>query len=889
MKSPFLLVDKSAKGRALAFFGADVKVARQAQWPSILFVGAGVFDGASVKSEVQNALEILEQDALDGLVFFHPRVGRALSLQAIWAQAEDLVVQGLVHRLGVAHLGKSQMDLLLNSAKIPPAFNILEFHSHCHDLQAVQACQALGIPVYALHPQGPSLEEPVLTDIAENHGASPEQVALAYALHHTDGVVISSERAKGTFPEGATLPRLSRAELNLISQLECGWRIAHDTAILTTLYWPEQMPGIRVTDAPLDRMRAPRFKRLHLPLPLSPQGRHDATEMLWRNVRNWPASAMHRVFPRDASSLAQRLSLDLSKEGWAVTSVKELGIEDWFENAAAQAQRELAQKKPGAPRTRRFANLEKNVPRGGLRPLRAAADLYMGLKSRAPRGHLKFRLMLNPAGRGRAAAQQLWHSDKEDFSVVKVFIYLTDVMGPEDGALEYIPGTHPFGAHAVEVAELWRRTFVSDLEPGRRKCQVRERTLCRHVFPEWIRRLEGKRGTVVLLDARGLHRGGHALRQSRALVVGGFLAPNWIHPDRESGATPWALFSRPFTFAHQVRVPGPIGSVSTALPGHREVANGGEDLILANGAPIPPIAFGGGPRIKSPTPFEQAQRAGFRLMDTAHSYGNDHLIAGVAAEVTLVSKLKLEEDEESLNAVLENLGRKRLDFLLLHFPVLSAADGGHAKRLRRMWRRMERWVQDGRVGALGLSNTGPHLVDFILGNAAIPPVLNQVEMHPHFQQKRLLNHCRRMGIQVMAYAPLGAPHKFGKKMGGPLFDPVVADIARAREKTPAQIILRWHLQRGVIPVVSTTDPKHMAENLDVFDFSLSPQDLERMAALDRGQPFFNKLAQLAGLHGRFKGPRLVVEKPPHPMPGSLRRKRLALNLNSGFRDGLLAQ
>lgn len=153
--------------------------------------------------------------------------------------------------------------------------------------------------------------------------------------------------------------------------------------------------------------------------------------------------------------------------------------------------------------------------------------------------------------------------------------------------------------------------------------------------------------------------------------------------------------------------------------------------------------------------------------------------------------------------------------------------------VRETWEAMEELVQLGLVKSIGVANfTGPMLVD-LLSYAAVKPAMNQVELHPYLQQARLVQFCRGQGIAVTAYSPLGSPGNANPDEPKLLEDLVVRELATAHHKTPAQILLRWALQRDTVVIPKSTAPERITENSSVFDFELSRTEMERIAGLDK--------------------------------------------------------
>jgi len=286
----------------------------------------------------------------------------------------------------------------------------------------------------------------------------------------------------------------------------------------------------------------------------------------------------------------------------------------------------------------------------------------------------------------------------------------------------------------------------------------------------------------------------------------------------------------------------------------------GTALGVKTGESLPSICFGGGARIKDGHVFEEALRAGYRFLDSAVRYGNDHLLfssefgrrlmAEHRESVVVLSKVNTWDPlPDAVREALGRMGLDYLDLLLLHHPVHHKDDDA-LETLRRTWEAMERLVDDGLVRMIGLSNTGCSLLEFVIDSCRIPPVVNQVEFHPYAQDHQLLAACDAAGVRVQAYCPLGSPWRQAKKGAEPpTEDPVVTGIARAKERAPAQVILRWLMDKGVIPVVSATRPEHMKQNLDVFDFELDPSEREAIDALDRRDRLWRDNPKLASMFG----------------------------------------
>jgi 2,5-diketo-D-gluconate reductase A len=256
---------------------------------------------------------------------------------------------------------------------------------------------------------------------------------------------------------------------------------------------------------------------------------------------------------------------------------------------------------------------------------------------------------------------------------------------------------------------------------------------------------------------------------------------------------------------------------------------------LNNGVDIPQFGFGVF-RIKPEDTTEMvslALKAGYRHIDTAQSYRNEQQVgqairqSGIdPAEVFVTTKLAISNNgyDQALAAFdtsIAALGLPKLDLFLIHWPQPQTND------YVATWRALERLYLDGRVRAIGVSNFNPHHIDKLLTETGAPPAVNQIEAHPYLTQEAVLGYDAAHGIATQAWAPLA--------QGAVLNDPVITDIAAAHQKTPAQTVLRWHIQLGSIVFPRTITPSRVSENLDIFDFHLSGPEMARISALDRNE------------------------------------------------------
>lgn len=264
-----------------------------------------------------------------------------------------------------------------------------------------------------------------------------------------------------------------------------------------------------------------------------------------------------------------------------------------------------------------------------------------------------------------------------------------------------------------------------------------------------------------------------------------------------------------------------------------------EYVTLRNGVRMPMLGYG----VYQVTQEEcercvlDALDAGYRAIDTAQSYFNEEQVGSAIEksgipreEIFLTTKVWIEHYgyEQAKASVLESMEKLRTDYLdlvLLHQPFGDYYGA---------YRALEDLYTEGRLRAIGISNFYPDRMVDIASFARIRPMVNQVEVHPLHQQAEAKQWMEKYGIQMEAWAP------FGEGRGGLFTNPVLAQIGAKYEKTAAQVILRWHIQRGVVVIPKSTHVERMRENLDVFDFALTPEDMAAIAALDqRHSAFFS--------------------------------------------------
>ncbi|WP_327292245.1 aldo/keto reductase [Streptomyces sp. NBC_01198] len=258
-------------------------------------------------------------------------------------------------------------------------------------------------------------------------------------------------------------------------------------------------------------------------------------------------------------------------------------------------------------------------------------------------------------------------------------------------------------------------------------------------------------------------------------------------------------------------------------------------LTLNNGVPIPQLGFGTfqiEPRDTKKSVLT-ALEAGYRHIDTAQMYGNEKEVGQAVREsglprdeVFVTSKLNngYHAREDALTAFdrsLDDLDIGHLDLFLIHWPLPMVGD------YVETWKAMEEMHRSGRVRAIGVSNFNRSHLERVLRETTTVPAVNQIEVHPYLTQDDLRAYGAEQGIVTEAYSPIAR----GKVLG----DPVITAIAERVERSPAQVTLRWHLQRGDVVFPKSLTPARIKENLRIFDFELTPDDMAAITALDRGE------------------------------------------------------
>lgn len=255
--------------------------------------------------------------------------------------------------------------------------------------------------------------------------------------------------------------------------------------------------------------------------------------------------------------------------------------------------------------------------------------------------------------------------------------------------------------------------------------------------------------------------------------------------------------------------------------------------ILNNGTAIPRVGFGT-LLISDEEIIDRALEIGYRHIDTAQLYGNEEVIGKAIArsgiprdELYITSKLgndnhRPDDVRRSFEISLDKLGLDYLDLFLMHWPLPTRYGGDYVST----WHAMTGLLADRRLRTVGVSNFQPAHLDRIIAETGVVPAVNQIEAHPYFPNNTARSAPARHGIAVEAWRPLGR--------GTPLGEPAINQIAVSHGKSTAQIVLRWHIQRGDIIFPKTTRPERMKENLDLFNFELSADETMAIDTLDQG-------------------------------------------------------
>ncbi|MET0859546.1 MAG: aldo/keto reductase [Microbacterium sp.] len=266
-------------------------------------------------------------------------------------------------------------------------------------------------------------------------------------------------------------------------------------------------------------------------------------------------------------------------------------------------------------------------------------------------------------------------------------------------------------------------------------------------------------------------------------------------------------------------------------------------LTLNNGVVIPTIGLGvfQTPPDETTAAVEAALRAGYRHIDTAAAYGNEREVgegirrSGIARDEIFI-ETKVWISDYGFDATLHafdksagKLGIETIDLFILHQALPSRSD-----LTLDAYRALETLYADGRVRAIGVSNFMPEHLDHLLSETSIIPAVNQIELHPFFQQKELQSLDAQHGILTQAWSPIGGITHYRDSDKSALEDPILLEIGEAHGKSAAQVMLRWGIQEGRSVIPKSTRPARIEENFDVFDFELTPDQITAIDDLDTG-------------------------------------------------------
>ncbi|MFE7571550.1 aldo/keto reductase [Streptomyces sp. NPDC057539] len=266
-------------------------------------------------------------------------------------------------------------------------------------------------------------------------------------------------------------------------------------------------------------------------------------------------------------------------------------------------------------------------------------------------------------------------------------------------------------------------------------------------------------------------------------------------------------------------------------------------ITLNNRVTMPALGLGvfQTPPEVTPDAVAEALRVGYRHVDTAAAYGNEREVgegirrSGLARDEVFV-ETKIWISDYGYDATLHafdksagKLGVDQIDLLLLHQPLPTAFD-----RTLDAYRALEKLLADGKVRAIGVSNFVPEHLDRLLKETSVVPAVNQIEVHPYFQQTALRGVHAEHGILTQAWSPIGGITSYRGGEKRTFDDPTLLEIAGQHGKSAAQVMLRWHLQEGRSAIPKSTEPARIAENFDILDFELTAEQLTAINALDTG-------------------------------------------------------
>lgn len=263
-----------------------------------------------------------------------------------------------------------------------------------------------------------------------------------------------------------------------------------------------------------------------------------------------------------------------------------------------------------------------------------------------------------------------------------------------------------------------------------------------------------------------------------------------------------------------------------------------DSYVLSNGVKIPCVGFGTWKLQNDEYTVDVVKTAidcGYRHIDTAFAYKNEKAVGKAIREcglkrcdIFVTSKLDnpdhgYEKTLQAFEMTMNNLGIDYLDLYLIHWPIPLIYRDSWKEVNEGTWKAFEELYQEGKIKAIGVSNFLDHHIDALLETATTAPMVDQLELHPQYVQREAVNYCKDHRMIVEAWSPL---------IKGQLDHPILMKLASEYEKTTAQIVLRWSIQHGFLPLPKTTSRERMLENANIFDFELTAEDLELMKELE---------------------------------------------------------
>lgn len=263
-----------------------------------------------------------------------------------------------------------------------------------------------------------------------------------------------------------------------------------------------------------------------------------------------------------------------------------------------------------------------------------------------------------------------------------------------------------------------------------------------------------------------------------------------------------------------------------------------DTVTLANGVKMPCVGYGTWQtpdgEIARKSVYE-AIKAGYRHIDTAFAYGNEVSVgegirdAGVSRDELFITTKHwinfrgYEKTIATCEESLKNLGLDYLDLYLIHWPSVKKIADNWEEINADTWRGFEKLYKDGKIRAIGVSNFLPSHIESLKANSTVAPMVNQIEFHPGYIQPEVVDYCKKEGIVIQAWSPLGS--------GAVLDNETLKEIAAKYGKNVGQLCIRYALQNGIVPLPKSTNPERIASNMEVFDFEISADDMEKIAKM----------------------------------------------------------